>query len=169
MGKIKINKTIIEEVEYLPCLKCGGENIEFVCYSVGEHHSASGKCSECSNEVKIDKDDFDIKMEILIEKWNKFNDPNNVAYLSPEEMLDEVASENMININQMVTTKRLVNIAMQRYAKQEVERQFKINEEINTNFYQNLEELQNEFRIKVQRLLLDEKPISVTESNGSIN
>lgn len=45
----------------------------------------------------------------------------------------------------------------------------KINEEINTNFYQNFEELQNEFRIKVQRLLLDEKPISVTESNGSIN
>jgi hypothetical protein len=36
---------------------------------------------------------------------------------TPEEILDEVAAENMINIQQMVTTKQLAIIAMKRYAK----------------------------------------------------
>jgi hypothetical protein len=36
---------------------------------------------------------------------------------TPEKILDEVAAENMINIQQMVTTKQLVILAMKRYAK----------------------------------------------------
>jgi len=36
---------------------------------------------------------------------------------TPEEILNEVAAENMINIQQMVTTKQLAIIAMKRYAK----------------------------------------------------
>ena len=36
---------------------------------------------------------------------------------TPEEILNEVAAENMINIQQMVTTKQLAVIAMRRYAK----------------------------------------------------
>lgn len=36
---------------------------------------------------------------------------------TPEEILDEVAAENMVNIQQMVTTKQLVILAMRRYAK----------------------------------------------------
>lgn len=36
---------------------------------------------------------------------------------TPEEILNEVAAENMINIQQMVTTKQLAIIAMRRYAK----------------------------------------------------
>ncbi|AGO49639.1 hypothetical protein Phi13:2_gp029 [Cellulophaga phage phi13:2] len=36
---------------------------------------------------------------------------------TPEEILNEVATENMINIQQMVTTKQLAIIAMRRYAK----------------------------------------------------
>ena len=35
---------------------------------------------------------------------------------TPEEILDEVAAENMINIHQMVTTKKLAILAMERYA-----------------------------------------------------
>ena len=128
MGKIKINKTITEEVEYLPCLKCGSQNIEFECKV---HVSAVGRCIECKNEVKIDSRNFEIKMETLIEQWNRFN---NLTYLSSEEMLETVATENMININQMVTTKRLVNIAMHRYAKQEVERRFKKQNEMLLEF-----------------------------------
>ena len=34
-----------------------------------------------------------------------------------EEILDEIAAENMINIQQMVTTKQLAVLAMRRYAK----------------------------------------------------
>jgi len=37
---------------------------------------------------------------------------------TPEEILNEVAAENMINIQQMVTTKQLAIIAMRRYAKE---------------------------------------------------
>ena len=36
---------------------------------------------------------------------------------TPEEILDEIAAENMINIQQMVTTKQLAVLAMRRYAK----------------------------------------------------
>jgi len=36
---------------------------------------------------------------------------------TPEEILNEIAAENMINIQQMVATKQLVIIAMRRYAK----------------------------------------------------
>ena len=36
---------------------------------------------------------------------------------TPEEILNEVAAENMISIQQMVTTKQLTIIAMMRYAK----------------------------------------------------
>ena len=36
---------------------------------------------------------------------------------TPEEILDEIAAENMINIQQMVTTKQLAILAMRRYAK----------------------------------------------------
>lgn len=36
---------------------------------------------------------------------------------TPEEILDEIAAENMINIQQMVTTKQLAILAMKRYAK----------------------------------------------------
>jgi len=35
---------------------------------------------------------------------------------TPEQILDEVAAENMINIQQMVTTKQLAILAMRRYA-----------------------------------------------------
>jgi len=36
---------------------------------------------------------------------------------TPEEILDEIAAENMINIQQMVTTKQLAILAMRKYAK----------------------------------------------------
>jgi hypothetical protein len=36
---------------------------------------------------------------------------------TPEQILDEVAAENMINIQQMVTTKQLAITAIRRYAK----------------------------------------------------
>ena len=36
---------------------------------------------------------------------------------TPEEILDEIAAENMVNIKQMVTTRQLVVLAMRRYAK----------------------------------------------------
>lgn len=36
---------------------------------------------------------------------------------TPEEVLDEVAAENMTNIHQMVCTKQLVILAMRKYAK----------------------------------------------------
>lgn len=36
---------------------------------------------------------------------------------TPWEILDEVVAENIINVQQMVTTKKLVIIAMRRYAK----------------------------------------------------
>ena len=36
---------------------------------------------------------------------------------TPEEILNEVAAENMINIQQMVTTKQLAITAIKRYAK----------------------------------------------------
>ena len=44
-------------------------------------------------------------------------DERAVAMKTPEEILNEVAAENMINIQQMVTTKQLVVIAMRKYAK----------------------------------------------------
>jgi hypothetical protein len=36
---------------------------------------------------------------------------------TPEEILDEVTAENMVNIQQMVPTKQLAILAMKRYAK----------------------------------------------------
>ena len=36
---------------------------------------------------------------------------------TPEQILNEIAAENMINIQQMVTTKQLAILAMRRYAK----------------------------------------------------
>jgi hypothetical protein len=46
-----------------------------------------------------------------------FNRFKSINMKTPEKILDEIAAENMINIQQMVTTKQLVVLAMRRYAK----------------------------------------------------
>ena len=71
---------------------------------------------------------------------------------TPEQILDEVAAENMINIQQMVTTKQLAITAIRRYARiyhQNKVKNFGISGVINSRLYE-LEEENRKLKFMVE-------------------
>lgn len=75
MGKIDVNETTIRTVEYFPCVKCGGENIDFGDCGYSSFNVAWGSCNDCKNKVTISPCDWDISKEKIIVAWNNENNP----------------------------------------------------------------------------------------------
>lgn len=75
MGQFKVNRNLIQEIYYHPCVKCGSENIDFNDCGYSSFNVAWGKCKDCGNEVKISPCGCDISKEDIIKTWNNSNDP----------------------------------------------------------------------------------------------
>lgn len=86
MGKIKVNNI---EIEYLPCIKCGSENIDFNDCGYSMFNVAWGKCKNCKNEIKISPCEYGIQKNIIIDKWNQNNDPK-ILRLKYEKQIEEI-------------------------------------------------------------------------------
>lgn len=75
MGRVNVEVTSKKEMHYLPCIKCKGENVDFVNPRYSSFNVAWCKCRDCGNEVKNLPCDGNDSIERLIEIWNKANDP----------------------------------------------------------------------------------------------
>ncbi len=75
MGTILVNQQQEKKIKYLPCVKCGSENIDFGDCGYSSFNVAWGKCKDCKNEVKINPCSWDISTEEIVKIWNRNNDP----------------------------------------------------------------------------------------------
>lgn len=75
MGKVIINKNVQEEIEFAPCIKCGGHEVEFYDYGYSSFNVAVGKCSnkECGHEENFNCGCFPDKAWI-VQQWHEAND-----------------------------------------------------------------------------------------------
>lgn len=79
MGKLTIQKTIDVELEFAPCLKCGGHDIQFGDCGYSSFNIAFGHCNnkECGHKFSYSCGVFPSKQEI-INAWNKVNDIQHI-------------------------------------------------------------------------------------------
>ena len=75
MATIEIEQRGTIKIEYVPCIKCGSEDIEFDDCGYSSFNVAWGRCNNCKNEAKISPCGCDIKKESIISNWNQKNDP----------------------------------------------------------------------------------------------
>lgn len=75
MGQIKIKKLQTIEMNYLPCIKCGSDIIDFNDCGYSSFNVAWGRCAKCKHEVKISPCSWNISKEDIIIHWNNENDP----------------------------------------------------------------------------------------------
>lgn len=67
MGKLTINKTITVDLEFAPCLKCGGHDIQFGDCGYSSFNVAFGHCmnKKCLHEFSYNCGVFPSKKEIV--------------------------------------------------------------------------------------------------------
>ncbi len=75
MGKVIINKNVQEEIEFAPCIKCGGHEVEFYDCGYSSFNIAVGECKnkECRHKVNSNCGCFPDKAWI-IQQWHEAND-----------------------------------------------------------------------------------------------
>lgn len=75
MGTYKLNRqqTMLDELYFAPCLKCGSDNIEFGDCGYSSFNVAYGKCKDCKHEVLFNCGVFP-DMIWIIQSWNEKND-----------------------------------------------------------------------------------------------
>jgi translation initiation factor 2 beta subunit (eIF-2beta)/eIF-5 len=75
MGKLKIKKEIEEYIEYVPCIKCGSEDLKFWNCGYSSFNVGGVTCNNCKNEVQTKGIDWNAPDSDLIPRWNENNDP----------------------------------------------------------------------------------------------
>ena len=76
MAKLKVRDTRVAEVEieYVPCLKCGSEDISFWNANESSFNYGSADCKCCGNKVSVNSCWTD-PQHVAVDRWNAENDP----------------------------------------------------------------------------------------------
>ena len=73
MAYFKTKETIDKDIFYVPCLKCGSENIDFNDCNYSSFNMCYGRCKDCGHESSCGCDISPSK-ESIIDFWNMNND-----------------------------------------------------------------------------------------------
>jgi hypothetical protein len=88
MKSIMIKETIEREVEILPCVKCGSNNIELKDCGYTTFNVAWGKCIDCGNEVQLNPAPWNLNIELLAKTWNNGNDPKILRHNYEQQIIE---------------------------------------------------------------------------------
>lgn len=86
MGFLKTKKQIEEQVEFVPCIKCNGEEITFYNCGYSSFNVGVAKC-KCGNEVKVNGIGWNEDDSVIVPYWNEENDPK----ILKEKYLGQIA------------------------------------------------------------------------------
>ena len=75
MGKLKIINPVVEFVEFVPCIKCGSEDINFYNCGYSSFNVGGAKCRNCGNKIVINGIHWGAADSDLVPYWNAKNDP----------------------------------------------------------------------------------------------
>ena len=89
--KTKVRRTEEVVLEYVPCLKCGSENVDFWNANESAFNYGGADCKDCGNKVSVNSCWTD-PQHIALDKWNAENDPVRIkaAYL---KQIDEIKAK----------------------------------------------------------------------------
>ena len=76
MGKLKVIRATIEYIDFVPCIKCGSEDINFYNCGYTAFNTAGAKCRNCGNKVVDVKAPANAQNHYMVPVWNEENDPN---------------------------------------------------------------------------------------------
>lgn len=84
----KITKIVTKEIELeiLPCIECGSDNISLHNCGYTTFNVITGTCSDCGIKYDLDASWEDETRESMIRCWNKLNDPNAMIKYLYDEM-----------------------------------------------------------------------------------
>lgn len=86
--KKTIIKTVVEEIEISPCIKCGNDDIRIYNCGYSSFNCAGGECKKCGHKVETHAD-WTATDEKLIKAWNREND-RGVVIGRLEKQRDEI-------------------------------------------------------------------------------
>lgn len=77
MPTITVTEQATRELNFVPCLKCGGVEVSFFDHGYTQGNSGGGKCKTCGNECSGPLH-WDAKTEHQVAIWNAQNDPEKL-------------------------------------------------------------------------------------------
>lgn len=93
MATLKVKNTKVAEVEleYVPCLKCGSEDISFWNANESAFNYGGADCKGCGNKVSVNSCWTD-PQHVAIDKWNAENDPAKIK-AALRKQIDELRAK----------------------------------------------------------------------------
>ena len=98
MPKVTVAEKVTREVDYVPCLKCGGLEVIFFDHGYTQGNSGGGKCKSCGNECTSSLQ-WDAKTDQQVAVWNAQNDPaklieaQNKIILAAQNRIQEITAQ----------------------------------------------------------------------------
>lgn len=76
MGKLKVNNTTTDEVYFVPCIECGGDDDDIIFTNEGNStfNTGSVQCRKCKNITYISHILWNAPDASMIPEWNADND-----------------------------------------------------------------------------------------------